>query len=60
MKDKKPGAPKGNKNAKKETPRVRLSVRIDTSTLAWLERQAQRETDGNVGRWLDALAYKFT
>ena len=60
MKDKKPGAPKGNQNAKKELPRVRLSVRIDTNTLAWLERQAQRETDGNVGRWLDTLAYKFT
>ena len=60
MTDKKAGAPLGNQNAKKETPRIRLSVRIDTNTLAWLERQAAGETDGNVGRWLDALAYKFT
>jgi hypothetical protein len=56
---KRPGAPVGNRNAAKQHTRPKLNVRVEPATLEWLQRQAER--DGvNIGRWLDALAYKYT
>lgn len=56
---KKPGAPKGNQNARRRHPRVKLDVRVEQSMREWLQRQADREGT-NIGRWLDDLAYKRT
>ena len=50
----------GNKNAKKNNPRLKLNVRVSQSTLDKLQQWADKESDGNVGRWLDMLAGRYT
>lgn len=57
-----PGAPIGNTNAARKDGqhRVHLTARVEQSTLVWLQQQADRETDGNIGRWLDKLAYSYS
>ena len=55
-KPKRPGAPKGNRNAARRETRKHLNVRVSPRTLAWLQLQADRETGSNIGRWLDKLA----
>lgn len=54
----KPGAPIGNTNASRKDgqPRELLNVRIEQSTRDWLQSQADKSADGNIGRWLDNLA----
>lgn len=51
----KPGAPVGNQNAAKDNARVKLNFRVNQKTFLWLQKQAAKETDGNIGRWLDTL-----
>ena len=55
----KPGAPVGNKNALKIEPRVKLNFRVNQKTFIWLQEQADKKTDGNIGRWLDTLPSYF-
>ena len=58
----KPGAPRGNQNAARKdgNPRKLLNVRVEQATRDWLQQQADAEAGGNIGRWLDRLAYKYT
>lgn len=53
-----PGAPVGNTNATRKDGKTRpkLNIRVEESTRDWLQSQADKTADGNVGRWLDNLA----
>ena len=59
--NRKPGAPVGNTNAARKdgNPRKLLNVRVEQATREWLQRQADNEADGNIGRWLDNLAERI-